>query len=38
VTLAQFAALVAAVRPVHAEAAPLHAPRGGAISAAGSKA
>ncbi|HEX7400222.1 MAG TPA: hypothetical protein VF302_10660, partial [Candidatus Limnocylindrales bacterium] len=37
VTLEQFAALVAAVRPVHAQAAPLHAPRGGAISAAGSK-
>jgi len=37
VTLDQFAALVAAVRPVHAQAAPLHAPRGGAISAAGSK-
>jgi 3-deoxy-7-phosphoheptulonate synthase len=37
VTLDQFVALVAAVRPVHAQAAPLHAPRGGAISAAGSK-
>jgi 3-deoxy-7-phosphoheptulonate synthase len=37
VTLEQFAALVAAVRPVHAQAATLHAPRGGAISAAGSK-
>jgi len=37
VTLDQFAALVAAVRPVHAQVAPLHAPRGGAISAAGSK-
>ena len=37
VTLDQFAALVAAVRPVHLQASPLHAPRGGAISASGSK-
>jgi 3-deoxy-7-phosphoheptulonate synthase len=36
-TLDQFAALVAAVRPVHDRAAPLHAPRGGAIVAAGSR-
>jgi 3-deoxy-7-phosphoheptulonate synthase len=36
-TLDQFAALAAAVRPVHEQAAALHAPRGGAIAAAGSK-
>src|SRR5665811_2318706 len=34
VTLDQFAALVAAARPVHAQAAPLHAPRGGGDRAA----
>ena len=37
VTLEQFAALTAAVRPVHDQASSLHAPRGGAIAAAGSK-
>ncbi len=37
VTLDQFTALAAAVRPVHAQASSLHAPRGGAVAAAGSK-
>ena len=37
VTLEQFAALTAAVRPMHDQASSLHAPRGGAIAAAGSK-
>jgi 3-deoxy-7-phosphoheptulonate synthase len=34
VTLEQFAALAAAVRPVHDQASSLHAPRGGAVAAA----